>query len=115
MLQMTKKVEKTTLYRLFFEICSVTTFLKNLVYSVTKPLVTPPPSIRPLVQLKGYNRGVHLRGVTRLLPLIGLQKLHVGHLSKTPHTYFFAFCYQKFHNFLKILSTPLVSNGVERS
>ena len=39
---MTKKVEKTTLYRLFFEICSVTTFSKNPPCSMTKPPVTPP-------------------------------------------------------------------------
>ena len=45
--EMTKKVEKTTLYRQFFEICSVTTFFKNPVCSVTKPSVTP-PSIRAL-------------------------------------------------------------------
>ena len=38
---MTKKVEKTTLYRLFFEICSVTTFSKNPPCSVTKTPVTP--------------------------------------------------------------------------
>ena len=38
---------KTTIYRLFFEICSVTTFFKNPVYSVTKPSVIP-SSIRAL-------------------------------------------------------------------
>ena len=50
MLQMTKEVEKTTLYRLLFEICSVTTFFKNPVYSVTKPSVTP-SSIRALIKI----------------------------------------------------------------
>ena len=40
----TKKVENTTLYRLFFEICSVTPFQKSRLFS-DKPLVTPLNSI----------------------------------------------------------------------
>ena len=44
---MTKKVEKITLYRLFFEICSVTTFSKNPPCLVTKSPVTPPLNAIP--------------------------------------------------------------------
>ena len=49
--KMRKKVEKTSLYRLSFEICSVTHFFKIPTFGDTNP-IAPPPSMPSLILIE---------------------------------------------------------------
>ena len=99
MLKMTKKVKKNTLYRLFFEICSVTNFFKSPVYSVTKPSVPPPPlnsipdfllsfpkryNVRTLVSASSELLVKHIEQVKSI---VELSKIHLLLSQGTPQTF----------------------------
>ena len=64
---MTKKVQKTTLYRIFFEICSVTHFSK---IAVCNPRVRAMPGASMLSELWQYIRSIQLSELWQCFEII---------------------------------------------